>query len=137
VTKQKLVVNVSAVIVHHGCVLMIKQSSSPKKDAWMMPSTALHLGESLQQAIDREVPALTGITVEAGPPLYNRDFFIYDKEGNVERHFMVIDIEADYVKGIPKSSSDDTQVAWVSAPAMDLMEIDGGARTVLEYIEFL
>ncbi len=133
---QQLILHVSAVIIHHNCVLMIKQESPAKGGAWLMPSTVLQLGESLQQAIDRALPALTGITVEAGPPLYNRDCFNYDSKGHIERQLMVIDIEADYVSGLPKSSNDNIQVAWVSAPAMELMDIDSEARSVLEYIEF-
>ena len=59
------IVGVGAVVVYQGRVLLVQRGHEPLKGKWSLPGGMLELGESLTQAVVREVHEETGLNVEA------------------------------------------------------------------------
>ena len=57
------VVGVGAVVLDGDLVLLIKRSKAPLKGQWSLPGGGVEVGETLEQAIAREVLEETGLTI--------------------------------------------------------------------------
>lgn len=105
------VIGVGAVVIHQECVLLVKRGNAPYKGMWCIPGGRVQYGETLQHAAEREILEETGITIKAKQPVYT--FEIIDTE-NTEQplHYVVIDLEADYISGDPVPDDDALDVRW-------------------------
>ena len=68
------VVGVGAVVLDGAQVLLIKRGHAPLKGQWSLPGGGVEIGETLEQAIAREVLEETGLTVEVGPMVEVLDY---------------------------------------------------------------
>ncbi len=59
-------VGVGAVVVRDGKALIVKRAHEPRKGEWSLPGGLLDLGESLTDAVRREVKEETGLDGELG-----------------------------------------------------------------------
>lgn len=114
-------VGVGGVIVHGGKVLLVKRAKEPLRGRWMVPGGTVERGETLEQALVREVREETGVLVQP------RDLLLVleriDREGEAVRfHFVILDYLCDFVSGVPMAASDAEAVALV-APG-ELSEYD-------------
>ena len=57
-------VGVGAVIIEPGRVVLVKRGHPPLAGEWSIPGGALEVGETLREAVVREVLEETGIAVE-------------------------------------------------------------------------
>lgn len=65
------VVAVSAIIVDdRGWVLLIERGHEPAKGLWSLPGGSVEEGETLQQALRREVTEETGLDVDVGAEVW-------------------------------------------------------------------
>ena len=81
----------------------------------MVPGGTVELGETLENAVVREVQEETGVTVR---PLEVVTVFdrIEVEAGAVLYHYVIVDYLCAYVSGVPRAASDAADVALV-APA--------------------
>ena len=125
---ERPVVGVGAVVLDGDRVLLVKRAQAPLKGHWSLPGGAVETGETLEQAIAREVLEETGITVEVGPIVEVLDRISRDVEGRVEHHFVLIDFVARPLGGVLEGASDADDAAWVAVA--DLAKYDVAAVTV-------
>src|SRR5439155_11424714 len=85
------IVGVGAVIFDGDRVLLIKRGHEPLKGEWSLPGGRVELGETLGQAVAREVLEETGLVVDVGPVVEVLDRVHRTPDGRVEHHFVIID----------------------------------------------
>jgi 8-oxo-dGTP diphosphatase len=107
------VVGVGAVVLDGERVLLIKRGHAPLKGEWSLPGGGVETGETLEQAIAREVLEETGVTIEVGPIVEVLDRISRDADGRVEHHFVLVDFVARPSGGLLRSASDAEDAAWV------------------------
>ena len=122
------VVGVGAVVLDGDRVLLVKRGQAPLKGHWSLPGGAVEIGETLEQAIAREVLEETGITLEVGPIVEVLARLSRDVEGRVEHHFVLIDFVARPLGGELEGASDADDAAWV--PMADLVAYEVAAITI-------
>ena len=57
------------VLIHEGRVLLIRRGKEPLRGRWVVPGGTVELGETLEQALVREMEEETGLRVEPGEVL--------------------------------------------------------------------
>jgi len=65
-------VGVGAVIVDAGRVLLVKRKYEPLAGRWSLPGGAVEVGETLEESIVREMSEETGLDIEVGPVVEER-----------------------------------------------------------------
>jgi mutator protein MutT len=122
------VVGVGAVVLDGAKVLLIKRGHAPLKGQWSLPGGGVEIGETLEQAIAREVLEETGLTIEVGPMVEVLDRISRDAGGRVEHHFVLVDFVCRPGGGVLRGASDAEDAAWVALA--DLSRYDVAAVTV-------
>ena len=106
-------IGVGAVLIHQDKVLLIKRGKEPLRGRWVVPGGTVELGETLEQALVREVQEETGLTVR--PLEVVLVFDRIEREGDAVRyHYVIIDYLCEYVSGTPRAASDALDVAFVA-----------------------
>lgn len=124
-------VGVGAVVEHAGCVLLVLRGRPPNAGQWAIPGGRQRLGETLQQAAEREVCEETGIVIRAGEPIYTFEHIECDGDGGVRFHYVVVDLAADYVSGEPQAGDDARAARWVAWEEMVALPLNATTRTAL------
>ncbi len=117
-------VGVGAVVVHEGGVLLVRRGKEPLLGRWVIPGGTVELGETLEDALVREIEEETGLLVRPREVLLVFDR-IQKTEGVVRYHYVIVDYLCDYVAGSLRAGSDALEAALVrpqDLPAYDLPE---------------
>ncbi len=119
----KPTVAVGAVVFKAGSVLLVKRADPPSEGIWAIPGGSVELGETLQQAAEREIKEETGVEIRAGAPIYVFDVVDRDREGRVRYHYVIADVIAQYVAGSPAARDDALDARWVAPCELDRLEV--------------
>ena len=122
---------VGAVVFKDEKVLLVRRANPPSKGKWAIPGGKIRWGETLQEAAQREVLEETGITIRAGRPVYTFDSIVRDPTGKVVFHYVIVDLEAEYVSGRPAAGDDADQVAWVGRHEIQGLDVSWPTRRLL------
>ena len=125
------VVGVGAVVVRDGKALIIKREHEPRKGEWSLPGGLLELGESLQDAAQREIKEETGLDVDVGPVIETFDRVHRDDHGRIQYHFVIVDFVCWSNRGVAVPGSDAEGVAWVTPEEIDVYEVNAHAKAVI------
>ncbi len=124
-------VAVGAVVFHNDGVLLVKRAKPPARALWAIPGGSVQLGESLQQAAEREILEETGIVIRAKDPVYTFDMIERDDHGRIRFHYVIIDLAADYVSGELAAGDDATAALWVDAAMLKALPVNPATRRLL------
>ena len=105
---------VGAVIVKGTDVLLVMRGKEPGYGEWSIPGGAVHVGETLEDAVIREIREEVGILTEPVGFVEVLDRIIRDKKGMVLYHYVLIDFVCLYRSGRLEPGSDAMEARWVS-----------------------
>jgi ADP-ribose pyrophosphatase YjhB (NUDIX family) len=125
-------VGVGAVIVDERRVLLVRRGHEPLKGEWSLPGGVVEVGETLEEAVRREVREETCLEVDVGPVIEVLDRIARDREGRVEYHYVLVDFLCRPRGGALQCASDADEAVW--AEHADL-RIRGVAAVTMEVIE--
>ena len=116
------VVGVGAIIVSEGKILLERRKNEPSRGKWSIPGGLVELGESVEQAVIREVKEETGLDVEAPCLIDVVDNISFDQKGKVKHHYVIVDFLVNIRGGLAKAASDADELKWV--PLSEVEEYD-------------
>ena len=106
-------VGVGAVLIHEGKVLLIRRGKEPLRGRWVVPGGTVEAGETLEDALAREVLEETGLVVRPREVMLVFDRIL--REGDrLDYHYVIIDYLCEYVAGEARAASDAEAVALVA-----------------------
>lgn len=125
-------VAVGAVVIHNNCALLVKRRNPPSAGTWAIPGGGVELGETLQEAAEREIKEETGLIIKARNPVLVFDVVEPDENGRIRFHYVIVDLMADYVRGEPHPADDAEDVRWFSEADLDTANINTKTRQLLK-----
>lgn len=90
---------VSAAIFRGGKVLLAKRARPPATNVYTLPGGVVEVGETLIEAVVREVLEETAMTVEPLALAGYREVLVRDADRRLQRHFVVLPFAARWLSG--------------------------------------
>ncbi len=113
-------------------VLLVKRGKEPLKDYWSLPGGAVEAGETLEEALRREVLEETGLIVKI---IRLGDIFeriMPDLAGRIEYHYVLMDYVCEIAGGELQPGSDSADVRWFSPEEWKGVPVTSGTIEVIE-----
>jgi 8-oxo-dGTP diphosphatase len=123
-------VGVGGVVLMGGRVVLIRRGKEPLRGRWVIPGGTVELGETLQEAVIREMQEETGLVVRPREVVLVFDRIQRDGTA-VEYHYVIIDYLCDYVSGDLRAGSDADEVALVGRDEMEAYDLPPQARDLV------
>ena len=116
------VVGVGAVIIDRYRILLEKRKNEPSKGKWSVPGGLVELGESVEEAVVREVQEETGLEVDEPRLVDVVNYVSLGEKGAVIYHYVILDYLVAVRSGKVKAASDADALRWV--PFNEVEEYD-------------
>ncbi len=129
---------VSAAIVRDGQVLVVRRARNPALNLYTLPGGAVETGETLAQAVAREVREETSLEIEPVALADHREVIVRDAQGRIERHFVILCFAARCRSGEPVLNEELDDARWLAPSELaSLRTTEGLAEIVAEAIALL
>ena len=129
---------VSAAIIRDGKVLVVRRARKPALGIYTLPGGGVETGETLEQAVIREVREETSLIVEPVALAGHREAIARDAQGRVERHFVILCFAARWLSGEPVLNEELDDARWLDpAELSGLHTTEGLTEIVAAAIERL
>src|SRR6202041_1395707 len=104
---------VSAAIFRDGRVLIVRRARPPAHGLYTLPGGGVELGETLEEAVVREVREETGLAIEPLALAGYREVIVRDAAGKIERHFVILPFAARYLAGEIALNAELAEAKWL------------------------
>jgi 8-oxo-dGTP diphosphatase len=114
---------VAGVILDGNRVLLSVRGKAPSEGKWGLPGGAVEVGETVREAVVREILEETGVTVRPVKLITVLDSIHRDEDGRVRYHYILFEYLCEYVSGEVSPSSDAPDARWVKFDELDSIDI--------------
>lgn len=129
---ERPIVGVGGVVVAgDGRVVLIRRKYEPLKGQWSLPGGGVELGETLVDAVAREVAEETGLVVRVGPVVDVFDRITRDAAGRVSYHYVLVDYLCWPTAGTLCAGSDVDAAVFVDPAELAPYALTDKARAVI------
>lgn len=115
-----------------GQVLLVQRGREPSLGMWALPGGLVEIGETLAEALVREVAEETGLAVRPGPFIGSFEPILRDDDGRVRFHYVVLDYLAFWEAGEPHAGDDAGAVGWFDPAALDALPMSPATRAMVD-----
>lgn len=122
---------VGGVVILDGRVVLVRRGKEPLRGRWVVPGGTVELGETLREALVREMHEETGLRVEPRDLLAVFDRIEWDG-GHVRYHYVIVDYLCRYVSGEARAASDALEVAWAAPDELERFDLPAKALEVIQ-----
>jgi 8-oxo-dGTP diphosphatase len=118
------VVGVSAVIFVDKSVLLVLRKQEPARGQWSLPGGAVELGESILEALARELQEELSVKIAVGGLVGVFDKIFHDHKNQVQYHYVLVDYWGWLVEGHPTPASDVSEALLVPLDEIEEFDVD-------------
>jgi len=128
------IVGVGAIILRDARILLVKRGTPPLEGKWSLPGGAQELGETLEQAIIREVREETSLCIEPIQQVAVFDRMVHGESGEVRFHYVLVDYLCRLPLGLSSvatAGSDALDVRWVGLDDLTTLGVADWTQQVI------
>jgi ADP-ribose pyrophosphatase YjhB (NUDIX family) len=122
---------VSAAIIRDGHVLVVRRARAPAEELFTLPGGKVELGETLHDAVVREVREETSLTIEPVALAGSREVIQRDSDNRVERHFVIIAFAARWRAGEPALNAELAEARWLRPSELKALRTTEGLADIV------
>jgi 8-oxo-dGTP diphosphatase len=123
---------VSAAIFRDGRVLIVRRARPPAHGLYTLPGGGVELGETLEEAVIREVHEETGLDVKPIALAGYRQAIARDAAGKVERHFVILPFAARFIAGDVTLNEELAEAHWLAPAELGGLTTTEGLAQIVE-----
>jgi 8-oxo-dGTP diphosphatase len=131
------IVGVGGVIFEGDRVLLVKRGKEPGLGQWSIPGGVVQVGETLKEAVVREVREETHLEVEALGLAKVLERIFRDPDGRVAYHYVLVDFLCRRLGGTVQADSDAQEASWVPLRDLHSYQVVSTAREVIHRADWL
>lgn len=125
------VLAVSAAVFRDGKVLLVRRARPPALGLFTLPGGGVETGETLAEAIIREVAEETGLAIEPVAIAGRREVIARDPDGRVERHFVILAFAARWRAGEPTLNAELEEHRWLDPDEVTTLPTTEGLAEII------
>jgi 8-oxo-dGTP diphosphatase len=123
---------VSAAIVRGDKILIVRRARPPANGVFTLPGGVVETGETLTEAVTREVREETGLEIEPVGLAGFRETIARDGDDRVERHFVILCFAAHWRGGEPVLNEELSEAHWLDPAALADLPTTPGLTDIVE-----
>jgi ADP-ribose pyrophosphatase YjhB (NUDIX family) len=123
---------VSAAIVRGDKILIVRRARPPANGVFTLPGGVVETGETLTEAVTREVREETGLAIEPVGLAGFRETISRDGDDRVERHFVILCFAAHWRGGEPVLNEELSEAHWLDPAALADLPTTPGLTDIVE-----
>jgi ADP-ribose pyrophosphatase YjhB (NUDIX family) len=129
---------VSAAIFRDGNVLLVRRARPVAAPVYTLPGGVVEAGETLHEAVRREVLEETGLTIEPVALAGHREFIVRDEASRVARHFIILAFASRWLSGDPLLNEELAEWRWAQPQTVaGLKTTEGLAEIVMQAVAMI
>jgi mutator protein MutT len=130
------VVGVGGVVIRDGRALLIRRGTPPLEGRWSIPGGRVEWGESLEQAVVRELREETGLDVRVIELIEIVERILdeppsHDASAVPQFHFVILDYFCEAPAGQARAGGDALEVAWAGEDELARYQLTEAATRVI------
>jgi len=119
-----------------GRVLVTQRARGPGIGIWSMPGGVVEAGETLTEALVREIQEETALTIKPVTLAGHREVVVRDRDGRALRHFVILCFASRWIAGEPQLNEELSDARWLKlAELSELKTTEGLAEIVAAAFE--
>lgn len=127
------IVGVGGIIIKEDKVLLGLRGKEPEKGKWSIPGGAVEIGETLEEALAREVREEVGIKVRINRIVAILDRIIKDESDNTLYHYVLVDFLCiPEGNNSPRAGSDILECRYIPISELKCYPLTKGTNRVIE-----
>lgn len=119
-------VGVGAVVLHRGCVLLVRRGGQPSMGKWTLPGGLVELGETTAEAVCREIREECSIDIHPVGIAGVLDRVVRDADGRIRYHYVLVDYLAYTDADAIEAASDAAEARWFPLDRVEELPITDG-----------
>jgi ADP-ribose pyrophosphatase YjhB (NUDIX family) len=129
---ERPIVGVAGVVFDGDQVVVVRRGRPPAYGEWSLPGGAVELGESLEQAVVREVYEEIGLKIEIVDVAAVLERVFWDEEEQVRFHYVLVDFLCLKTGGRLRASSDALSCAKVPMASLSSYRLSVQTEEVIK-----
>ncbi len=133
------VMGVGGVIIDNGRTVLIRRGTEPLRGEWSIPGGTIEIGETLEEAVHRELREETGLEVRVLEliELFDRIYLDQHSTAATDKkkprfHYVIADYLCELTGGEPRAGSDVTDLALAREDELVRFHLTEKATSVLK-----
>jgi ADP-ribose pyrophosphatase YjhB (NUDIX family) len=122
---------VSAAVFRQGRVLIVRRARAPARGLYTLPGGGVELGETLHQAVVREIREETALDIEPVALAGYREAIARDTAGAVERHFVILPFAARWIAGEVSLNEELAEAHWIMPSELATLKTTEGLAQIV------
>ena len=128
---QRPVLAVSAAIFRGGKVLIVRRARKPALGVYTLPGGGVETGETLIEAVTREVREETAVQIEPVGLAGYREAIVRDAQAGIERHFVILCFAARWLAGEPTLNDELDDARWLDPAELATLRTTEGLAEIV------
>jgi ADP-ribose pyrophosphatase YjhB (NUDIX family) len=128
---------VSAAIFRNGEVLVVRRAGAPAKGLWTLPGGRVEVGETLVDALKREIVEETALSIDVIGLAGYREIILPQAVGERGRHFVILPFAAHWRFGDVVLNDELSDGRWMPIEAVTALPTTDGLIDILQQAQRL